>query len=271
MTPLSPTRIQDTIRETLERSRLAVRVPPYTAYLDPREPLPFLNYALPDPAPRGRLVPIVAADAAADAGEKDPLARLQQEFRARGRTPRVEYVEECHPQLAKRLEQAGFERESRAPLMACTDATWRPAPEVPGLELAMLGPASEWPQLRAHLLVQQEAFGVKDAPALPETAHADHWPTLGYSAAILARLHGESVGAAGLTPPVLGLAEVVGVATVPAHRRKGIAAAVVGALARAALQAGVEAVYLNPGDERTHGVYARAGFRPCATMLAYRA
>ena len=61
------------------------------------------------------------------------------------------------------------------------------------------------------------------------------------------------------------VAEVVGVATLPVARRRGLGGAVAGALARAALDAGVGTVFLSAQDDDVARVYERVGFRRVGT------
>jgi ribosomal protein S18 acetylase RimI-like enzyme len=67
--------------------------------------------------------------------------------------------------------------------------------------------------------------------------------------------------------PVGPVTEVVGVATLPAARRRGLAAAVTRALVADALASGCEVVFLSAGDDAVARIYARLGFRPVATAL----
>jgi predicted GNAT family acetyltransferase len=60
--------------------------------------------------------------------------------------------------------------------------------------------------------------------------------------------------------PVGDVTEVVGVATLPAFRRRGLGAAVTGLLVADARARGVETVFLTAGDEEIARVYARLGF-----------
>jgi ribosomal protein S18 acetylase RimI-like enzyme len=62
-----------------------------------------------------------------------------------------------------------------------------------------------------------------------------------------------------------GVAEIVGVATLPSARRRGLGAAVTAALARHALDAGLRTVFLSAQDEDVARVYERVGFRRVAT------
>jgi predicted GNAT family acetyltransferase len=86
----------------------------------------------------------------------------------------------------------------------------------------------------------------------------------GRTVTAVALVDGDPV-AVGSHQPVGGVSEVVGVATLPALRRRGIAAAVTGLLAADALGRGVETLFLSAGSEEIARVYARVGFRRVGT------
>jgi predicted GNAT family acetyltransferase len=87
--------------------------------------------------------------------------------------------------------------------------------------------------------------------------------------AFLARLDGKPAGVASCTPPLDGLTELTGIATLPPFRGIGIAAAITAAAAQAAFACGVEAAFLTAGDDRAGRVYQKVGFLPHAMALAY--
>ena len=67
--------------------------------------------------------------------------------------------------------------------------------------------------------------------------------------------------AIGTHQPVGDTTEIVGVATLPSARRRGIAAAVTGALVADALARGISTVFLSAGSDDVARVYERVGFR----------
>jgi ribosomal protein S18 acetylase RimI-like enzyme len=66
--------------------------------------------------------------------------------------------------------------------------------------------------------------------------------------------------ASGMHQPVGGVTEVVGVATLPAYRRRGLGAAVTALLVEDARARGAETVFLTAGDDEIARVYRRLGF-----------
>ncbi|MEV7229276.1 MULTISPECIES: GNAT family N-acetyltransferase [Polymorphospora] len=71
--------------------------------------------------------------------------------------------------------------------------------------------------------------------------------------------------ATGMYQRVGDVAEIAGVATLPAARRRGLAAAVTATLARQALDSGAGLVFLSAGSEDVARVYLRVGFRRIGT------
>ncbi|WP_435809643.1 GNAT family N-acetyltransferase [Streptomyces iakyrus] len=78
--------------------------------------------------------------------------------------------------------------------------------------------------------------------------------------------HG-SVLSAGQHQPLAGVSEIVGVGTLPAARRTGLARAVTAALVADARSRGAATVFLSAGDDDVARVYARLGFRRVGTAL----
>jgi ribosomal protein S18 acetylase RimI-like enzyme len=255
---LSPERLDTYMRRAAMLSREVVGVPPFVCLFNRDDALRFFNYARP-------LAP-VGADPAALAG---PLAALRSAFRARGRLPRFEFVEETAPELGAALVAAGFALEARNPLLVCTAETLRPAPAIPGLAITALTPDSSDADILAFMSVQQQGFGEHggEPPTLEEVERQR--PELAREGAFLARLDGTPVSAGAFTPPLDGLTELAGIATLEAYRRRGLAAAVTAAAAAAAFARGVEIAFLTAGDERAGRVYERVGFRLYATAVAY--
>lgn len=75
----------------------------------------------------------------------------------------------------------------------------------------------------------------------------------------------EGVLASGILQRVDDVAEIAGVATLPTARRRGLGAAVTAALARHALDSGVDLVFLSAGSDDIARVYAGVGFQRVGT------
>jgi ribosomal protein S18 acetylase RimI-like enzyme len=190
------------------------------------------------------------------------VERLREAFRAHGRLPRVEWVEEAAPRLASALEASGMAEELRAPLMACAPGDLRVAAvHLDDLTIAAVGEQD----LREATNLQRVAFG---QPPLAD-GEEPRDPGARGGGAVLARAAGDAVAAAAWTAIVDGVSEIVGVATAEPWRGCGLAGAVTAAATRAAFNAGATLCILSPGNETAQRVYARAGFSRAATSLYF--
>lgn len=251
--------LQETLRESARAAYQAVALPPFTLFFHATDPLPYYNYAIPD-RPCGD-------------GLDEVLRTLRRQFLERGRIPRLEFFEEFAPELPAALLQNHFIEEARQWGMICTSGTALALPALEGLTTSTLRQDASLQEVRDVMRVQRAAFE-PDAPPEPSTeeiyAKQARFAS-GQTIALLARLNGEAVAAANLNPPLLTVTELTGVATLPAYRRRGIAAFITAQALQTAFGMGVSAVYLTAADEAAGRVYQRAGFRPCSIMLAFRA
>ncbi|GIG01594.1 GNAT family N-acetyltransferase [Catellatospora citrea] len=87
----------------------------------------------------------------------------------------------------------------------------------------------------------------------------------GVRANAVAELPGQGPAASGLYQRAGDVAEIVGVATLPSARRRGLGGAVTALLARHALDQGVRTVFLSAASEDVARVYERQGFVRVAT------
>jgi GNAT superfamily N-acetyltransferase len=76
---------------------------------------------------------------------------------------------------------------------------------------------------------------------------------------------GDGILAVGSHQPVGAVTEIVGVATLPAARRRGLGAAVTAALVDDARRGGAEIVFLSAGSDDIARVYGRLGFERVGT------
>src|SRR6266536_4932948 len=131
-------KIQDALRHHAPRGRDTEKIGPFLATFTRDTDNPYLNYAIPDeggsPSP-------------------DDVGGLVAAYRARERKPRLEYIPRIAPAVEPALLAAGFEVESRTPLMTCSGPRFD-APK--GIEL--VSPATE-EDFRGAAQVQWEAYG----------------------------------------------------------------------------------------------------------------
>ncbi len=248
-------RLQAYLRESARQRYEAVAIPPFTLFFHPTEAASHYNYAIPDEPVGG------------DLGAS--LSELCQAFASRGRQPRFEFIAGFAPDLAPALQVAGFVEESRAILMICTPETYRPAPEVPDLTVTILGEDTSLTDMGAVMAVQHEGFSMTSRDPVSDAEAAEFLKWLAGTTFFLARLEGEPVSAGSLIAPLDGLAEVAGIATRPAYRRRGIATVITDYTLRTAFARGVEIALLTAGDEQAGRVYERVGFLRVGMALAY--
>lgn len=247
-------RLQAATRELAGRDRETVRVGPFTAFVDRRRTLKFFSFAVPD------------AGTGDEAGVS--LGALAAAFSERGRGGRIELVEELAPALPAAVEAAGWRLSERVPIMVCTPESLVTPPVPEGIEVVV--PDAGSPEEVVAGWHRTLGIAFEDENDVEE-GEIEVWreraPTSFYAAALS---DGEVVGTAAGAPLTLATSELGAVATLPEHRRRGIAGLLTARVAAAAFAAGAEIVWLTsfPAAE---GIYARAGFSVVGTAANYDA
>lgn len=259
MTPTQAeiTRLQSYLRENARVHYDSFALPPFTLFIKPTDPLTYYNYAIPDGPVSGDLA--------------DVLGTLRAEFRARKRTARFEFFEAYAPELPAALLACGFVEESRNWSMTCTPSSLQRPLEVPGLAVTAIDAHSTDEDLVDFLTAQRQGFDpLNTTPVTAEevTRARDSFARSG-AGAFLGRLDGAPAGASYFGPPIAGVSELAGIATLAAFRKRGIASLLTWHAAQAVFDAGVELAFLTAEDARAGRVYERVGFQPFSTMLAY--
>lgn len=184
----------------------------------------------------------------------------------------VEWIEQVTPSLRDMATAAGL-AVRRYPLLALDADRFTPVAPPPGVELAEAADAGS---LRTARAVAHVAFG-HDGTAVGEAGVAardeqaartdvDHlrWfvddAAAGRTVTVGAAVPGAGVVASGLVKPVGDTAEIMGVATLPAYRRRGLGAAVTSALVAAAIARGATLLLLSADGDDVARVYERLGF-----------
>jgi ribosomal protein S18 acetylase RimI-like enzyme len=168
-----------------------------------------------------------------------------------GRRVRIELVQCCPAGMAEALQAAGLEVTERPVLLAAAPDELRAPALAEGVRLVLVDSVTRRDQVDA---VCAEAFGQavgSGAPLPPE-------PALGGS--VLALRGDTPVAAASWTAVGEGTSEVVGVATVPAERRRGLGSVVTAGAAAGAASGGADLVWLTPGDNGAQRIYLGLGF-----------
>jgi N-acetylglutamate synthase-like GNAT family acetyltransferase len=185
-----------------------------------------------------------------------------------------EWVVDLAPTLSPAAREAGLAVQE-LPLMALQ--TPLEAPDV-AARLRRLEP--EAPELAASRAVADIAFGVPgtargEAGAREREEAAGKFPETrlvavrermaeGLTVTVVAE-DDDGIVAVGSHQPVGAVTEIVGVATLPAARRRGLGAAVTAALVDDARRGGAEIVFLSAGSDDIARVYGRLGFERVGT------
>ncbi len=243
----------------------AVEVGPFTLFVSRT---PWYYYARPALGHPGR---ITAAD----------VGRLEQACRRYGVDLAIEWVEEVHPELAAAAVAAGLAVRAHPLMAAAPDevAGELIVPAVPGVTLRVVE-AGEATLLDARA-VANVAFDFggnqRGGPGARQrdeavarlgadlVAHLRARARAGLTVTAVAESPTEGALATGSYQPVGAVAEIVGVGTLPAARRRGLAGAVTAALAGHARQRGVRSLVLSAENDDVGRIYGRAGFRRIGT------
>jgi ribosomal protein S18 acetylase RimI-like enzyme len=238
------------------QSRTVIDCGSFRALLDPTSDMIWINYAVP-------IGPI--DDVRATAGA---LADLRRTFAQHQRRPRFEFNALPWPSLPRLLESAGFQLQERHPLMVCTPDSLRRF-AAPGVTVRFLDSDTATATLASTMALQSESFGgPSELPPADEIEHLRQQVRMGTLCYALATLDGVPAGA-GSTAPIDGVAEVAGVGTRPALRRRGVAASLTSFLAEQLFAAGGRLAWLSAGGADGQAVYERVGFAQVDTRLSY--
>jgi ribosomal protein S18 acetylase RimI-like enzyme len=183
-----------------------------------------------------------------------------------------EWVVDVTPTVAEAARAAGLKLVEH-PLMHLRGDEFLPTSPPDGAELRFVGPDDELATITAVAMVGFDAPGTEIAPigveALAERAASVDAGKLAFARGRLARgltvtaaaFVGRDPVASGSHQPIDGVTEIVGVACLPAFRRRGLASAVTSALAEDAARRGVSTVFLSADDDAVARIYGRLGFR----------
>lgn len=226
----------------------------------------FVNVSAPWPL-YGRPTPGAGAISSAD------VAAVRARMRQLALAETFEWVHDVTPTLRPAASDAGLVVTTH-PLLALTAPV--PAPPVTA-EIRAVRPDDDLPTVlaAAHVGFAQPGTG-RGSAGLAElhSAAADrgddevaaerHDLDSDVAVRYAAWVDGAPV-CTGRFTPLDGVAEIVGVGTVPAYRRRGLGAAVTAALAGAALGRGVEVAFMSAGDTDVARLYRRLGFADVGT------
>jgi ribosomal protein S18 acetylase RimI-like enzyme len=217
------------------------------------------------------------------------VTAVRRRQRDLGAPEAFEWVHETTPDLLAIARSAGLE-VLLAPLMVLERAALVPDLPLAGAKIRFLDPVSSSfaADLTATRAVGQLGFGAPANAPIPAGAlvaaaagprERDALPPLsaevieeqrkrfasGRFTGAMVESPAEGVLASGMVQQVDGVAEVAGVATLPAVRRRGYASQLTASLARDALHNGADLVFLSAGDDDVARLYSKVGFRRVGT------
>jgi ribosomal protein S18 acetylase RimI-like enzyme len=201
----------------------------------------------------------------------EDVARMRARQRDLGVPEAFEWVVEVTPSLAAAAEATGLEVLTH-PLLMLSHDDLRPVAPPPGFTVRLADLQDDPAQVAAVAMAGFDAPGTAVGEDSPD-AVSRHEATIsdatraykrgrlerGVTVPVVAEMSGRLV-AVGFHQPVATMSEIVGVATLPAFRRRGLAAAITSALTADAFARGVDTVVLSAGDDDIARVYERVGF-----------
>lgn len=206
----------------------------------------------------------------------EDVTRVRARQRELGVPESFEWVAETTPALRRAIEAAGL-AVSEHPLMVLVDSDHAPPPSPPGVEIQLVSPDDDLATIGAVAHIGFGAPGTEiggEGTELLARVAAERTPeeitfermrlAAGETVVAVALAEGQPVGI-GSYRPVGAVTEIAGVATLPAFRRRGIAAALTHLLVKQAKSHGVRTVFLTAADDAVAHVYQQVGFRRIAT------
>ena len=195
------------------------------------------------------------------------LDELHAMFLRQNARPRVEFLANLYPDLPERLASAGYQETRRQAVLLARPHDLQSPSLTAHTEVITISRTSSLEDVRENLDTNALGF---DEPAGATEGEAEAFRTgLVTSRAFTLRAHGRPVAAGMFEAIIGGVTELMGIATLPEHRRRGFAAYLTAAMAESAFAHGATLVFLCAVSEEAGRVYQRVGFRPCAKLVEY--
>ncbi len=245
-------RVQNYLRRKAQSSLACGSCTPFSVFADPAQN-PDYQFVIPDQ-------PLVT-------GVQQVVTELQVYASRRGLPARAQFVEEHMPAFADALRQAGFRESWRNPIMTTTSDALIHPPAESELSFRSLSFESDPAEIGVCWEVNMRGFG--ESAEATEEAIREFQNRLITGRAFVARLDDVAVGSGMYTEIWRHVTEMVGIATLPEYRRRGIAAALTAHAAEAAFASGVDLVFLTTASEEAARVYERIGFQRQASLVQF--
>jgi predicted GNAT family acetyltransferase len=202
----------------------------------------------------------------------DDVAAVRERQRALTQPEEIEWIVEVTPEVGPVASSAGM-RVTEHPLMHLPRGAFVRSGVPTGVRVRIAAADDDVATIHAVAALGFGAPGPSAGASSPEVvreaaARVDDG-MVGFTRARIERgltvtavaTAADRVVAVGSHNPLGGTSEIVGVATLPAFRHRGIGTALTSALVLDAFGRSISTVFLSAGDERIARVYARLGFR----------
>jgi ribosomal protein S18 acetylase RimI-like enzyme len=193
---------------------------------------------------------------------RDHVDGVETMFRREGRRGSFDFVEDLYPELRAEVIARGFTEVEVEPLLVLEDHSSLEGQR--DLDIRTVDP--DEPALGQILENVRIAFEEKEETTDQALAERREMLKADNKVMLMALVDGEPVGS-GVVTHSGGVAEITGIATRESHRGLGIASAITSRLARSALSARCDVVYLTARDEDAARIYRRLGFRRVGTYV----
>jgi ribosomal protein S18 acetylase RimI-like enzyme len=211
---------------------------------------------------------VTLVDGNASEGETEKaIPKLKAALKKHKSPLEIEYNDAVFPKVGPWLEAAGLKLARKNQLMALRPEGFKPS-VTPEVHLTQLGPRAIAAELEAFQQIRETNGGDADRPVPPIGILR---VALGVPSSVflLAWLDWEAAGT-GVSHSLKGAAELVGIVTQKAMRRRGVAATVTSELVRRHFDRGGDFVFLDAASDEAAKVYEGLGFSPFGAILVYR-
>ncbi len=237
--------LQDSLIEATAPHRKSAFIGTYVAMINPNESLIYYNYA----------VPVVTPN-------PSTLDALIEYFRSNIRSPRFEFFPELWPAFEFILVEAGFECESKTPVMVMSPNVLTPRDDSLVKDISVRLELVE--SSKCSSLAFERDAGGSDAEIESSIAaiQAGNSRCAGIWEDGKIVSNGWTIGGG-------PICELAGVGTHPEYRKKGLASQVSSFLCRKHFESGGEHVWLSAGSPESEAVYSKLGFRHIGVQANY--
>jgi GNAT superfamily N-acetyltransferase len=252
---LQSAKLQSYFREYARSNTEARSVPPFTLFLHAADKSERANFAMPDHSVSGDV--------------SHALRQIESTCVALGCKAHIRFLRAFAPELPAALQASGYVEAESWSIMLCTPESLQLPEPVAGLEMVTVSSESSLELVKEGW--DTNALGYDMAAELATDEVTEEFrQSLKECLAFTARLHGQAVGAGMYNPIRNGITELVGVTTLAAFRRRGIASFLSAFATQTAFTHGAEMVLLSPENPEASRVYERIGYRFYSDHLIYQ-